>query len=89
MAQYALVDADGLVFNVIEADQDFIDALPELVVDPDVDTSPELKRVRETAHVNHPDAPAIGWRRNGKNWERPVPPKRPDVDPPGPLANQR
>lgn len=36
---FAVVDSNGVVVNVIVADQEFIDSLPDLVADPTLDTT--------------------------------------------------
>lgn len=81
---FVLLDANGEVFNAIVADQAFIDALPGMVKDPDVQTAPELDKLARALDVTgmKEDRPGIGWKRakDGK-WNKPTPPPAPPVDP--------
>lgn len=69
---YALTDADGVVTNVIVADQAFIDALPAQIDDPDVDTGDlSFHKAFDVTGKNV----GIGHKRssNGR-WVAPTPP---------------
>lgn len=78
---FALLDGDGLVTNVIVADQAFIDGLPAQIADPDVDTGDltfdkavDVTNVDGAADGGPGSAIGIGWKkaRNGR-WVAPVP----------------
>ena len=72
---WALLDADGVVANVIVADEEFIASLDDLIDDPDTDTGDLAKGKRY--RVDDLDEPvSVGWKRsrNGR-WVAPVPPE--------------
>lgn len=84
---FALVDADGDVFNMIVADQEFIDALPAAVADPNVETPRGLDKLKG-AHDVTGKGVGIGDKRasNGR-FVRPTPPA--PNDPPAPPAPRK
>lgn len=77
---FALLDDEGVVTNVIVADQEFIDTLQAQIDDENVDTGAiEFARAYDITSVVADDStpsPGIGWRRarNGK-WVAPTPPE--------------
>lgn len=73
--RYALLDADGVVLDLIEADAEFAGALVDQVADETVDTGPHLDAVHRALPLEDADSEvSLGWRRarNGR-WSAPEP----------------
>jgi hypothetical protein len=65
---FAIIDGSGAVVNVIVAEQEFVDSLPDLIADDGVDTG-DLTSAHKFVDVTDKDPqPGIGWTRaaNGK-----------------------
>lgn len=68
--RYALLDADGVVVDLIEADVDFADALAAQVDDDSIDTPAHLDAVRRAVALGDdtPSDVTVGWRLARKKW---------------------
>jgi hypothetical protein len=72
---FALLDADGLVLNVIIADQAYVDELAAQLDDPDVDTG-SIEFARAVDITGREPMPGIGWTRAGNGrFVAPEPPE--------------
>ena len=81
---FAVLDADGVVENVIVADQEFIDSLSDAIADPDTNTGTltpkhrfvDVTNVDGAADGGPGSAIGIGWKKakNGR-WVAPTPPE--------------
>ena len=75
MAEYALLDEDGTVINVILADEQFIKTLPDLIADVNVDTGTlTFDRAVELTDGDREQGVGIGWHHATDDWQRPTPP---------------
>lgn len=71
---YAVLDADGVVENVIVADADFIAELQSNIADPDVDTGAFTSDQRFVDVTDK--GVGVGWKRAGNGrFTAPVPPE--------------
>jgi hypothetical protein len=76
MAEYAILDADGTIINVIVADQEFIDSLESQINDVNVDSGSMILHSPPILieDIEGTDRPGLGWKKNGSEWEKPAPP---------------
>lgn len=68
MAKFALVDSKGVVVNIIDAEQEFINDLPRQIEDPEVDSG---NLVFSEAHDIGDQEVGIGWRYQRGEWVAP------------------
>ena len=68
---WAVIEPDGVVSNVILADQDFIDSLKDAVTDEAVDSGPHSADHRYVDITDLDPQPAIRWVLKGKKFTPP------------------
>jgi hypothetical protein len=83
MADYAILDEEGNVVNIIVADQEFIDSLTSQIQDESVDTG-TLSETNEFVELSEDldTRPGVGWKHQGGEWVAPEPVEPEDVPEP-------
>jgi hypothetical protein len=81
MGEYAFLDENGIVINVIVADQDFIDSLQSQIDDENVDTG-NIALYSTPVRIDELSVkPGNGWRKSGNKWVSPDVSEPPQPEP--------
>lgn len=83
MKTWAVADSDGVIVDVFQADQDFIDNFEERVVEPDhIATPPWYGKGESIYDITDVDPlPGLGWYSVGENrWAQPELPPEPEPE---------